>query len=147
MRDRRRLREVRSWLGQWQPHVGWLVVAALYLVAAVLTVMLAVAMGAWGLWLVTAALALAAGGCLLIGFDHQRPHQPGVTGQPTPYPHRRINIRSPPLSCDQWRIPVGGRADGTKTELVKVRPANNWRKIVRRDRERGLAETTLATPR
>jgi hypothetical protein len=47
----------------------WLAVGALYLIAAVLTLLLAVAMNAWPPLLATAASALAAAACVLTGLD------------------------------------------------------------------------------
>jgi hypothetical protein len=53
----------------WRPLVGWSVVAALYLTAAVLGVFLATAMAHWWPLLLTTACTLAAAACTMIGLD------------------------------------------------------------------------------
>jgi hypothetical protein len=57
----------------WRPMLGWSVVAALYLTAAVLGVFLAAAMAHWWPLLLTTACTLAAATCTLIGFDRHSP--------------------------------------------------------------------------
>ena len=53
----------------WRPCVGWLLIASLYLIAAVLGAFLAIAVAAWWPLLLATASALAAVVCTRIGFD------------------------------------------------------------------------------
>lgn len=54
----------------------WLTVGMLYLVAAVLTGLLAVAMNSWSPLLATAASGLAAIACVLTGLEHTPADEP-----------------------------------------------------------------------
>jgi hypothetical protein len=68
MLRRRPRRTPFAWL--WQPTAGWLLLAFLYLTAAVLSMLLALAMSAWEPLLLVAALVAAAIGCLLAALDN-----------------------------------------------------------------------------
>jgi len=61
----------------WRPCVGWLMIAALYLIAAVLGVFLAVAVADWWPLLLTTACTVAAASCTRIGLDSM-PTQPAL---------------------------------------------------------------------
>jgi hypothetical protein len=63
-------RTLYSWL--WQPATGWWLLALLYVVGAVLSVFLTVAMDAWEPLLLVVALICAAVGCVLAALDKRR---------------------------------------------------------------------------
>lgn len=67
MLRRRPRRTLFAWL--WRPTAGWMLLAVLYLTAAVLSALLALAMAAWEPLLLVAALLAAAAGCLLAALD------------------------------------------------------------------------------
>ncbi|HET9138852.1 hypothetical protein [Actinophytocola sp.] len=60
------------WTRFWQPATGWLVLAGLYLVAAVLTVLLAVTMVAWWPLVLVAASVVAAARCVVAALDRRK---------------------------------------------------------------------------
>jgi hypothetical protein len=59
------------WGRLWHPATGWLVLAGLYLVAAVLTVLLAVSMVSWWPLVLVGASLVAAARCVVAALDRR----------------------------------------------------------------------------
>jgi hypothetical protein len=60
------------WGRFWHPATGWLVLAGLYLVAAVLTVLLAVSMASWWPLVLVVAFVVAAARCVVAALDRRK---------------------------------------------------------------------------
>lgn len=56
----------------WKPATGWYLLAALYLIAAVLTVLLAVAMGTWWPLVLVLVSVVAAARCVVAALDRRK---------------------------------------------------------------------------
>ena len=67
----------------------WLTVGTLYLIAAVLTGLLAVAMNSWSPLLATVASGLAAIACVLTGLDHTPADKPAAAASAVRLPAPR----------------------------------------------------------